>query len=75
MTHIISFKTYKEKYTPDEYAKAIEAEKPYLLEIEKAVTEVEYGQLEVRITLDVRAKCVEKVQIHSAKTWLRPKAQ
>jgi hypothetical protein len=56
---------------PEEYARIIEQQKPHLIEIENHVSELEYGELS--ITLTVRAGVVAKMEFHDSKTWLRPK--
>lgn len=45
--------------------------KPYLAVIDERATQVDYGEIELKIT--VRAGEVEKMQFIETKTWLKPK--
>jgi hypothetical protein len=60
------------RLTLDEYAEFIKKEKPYLVEIEKAVEDCSYGEIDIKLT--VRAGVVEKVVFWRGKTWLRDQA-
>jgi len=59
------------KMTPEQFADMLKELKPYFFKIEELCTEIEHGDL--TLTLTVRDKAVEKMSIHSEKTWLRPK--
>ncbi len=59
------------KLTPDEYAQIVMANKPYLIAVEQQVAEVDYGEMDIKLT--IRAGQVEKVQFWKGKTWLRDK--
>lgn len=59
------------KLTPDQYAELIKLTKPHLIEIEDRVKEVEYGELDVKLT--VRAGVIEKMNFYENKVWMRPK--
>lgn len=54
--------------TAEEFAQYIKLAKPYLPELERLVQEVEYGELDIR--LSVRRGTVEKMVIITSKTWL-----
>lgn len=43
--------------------------KPYLVELEKRVQELDYGELDCRLT--VRSGIVEKMTFIVSKTWLK----
>lgn len=53
----------------EELVKDILEKKPYLVALEEEVQNLEYGEIDVKIS--VRAKVVEKMQFIKAKTWLR----
>ncbi len=57
--------------TPEEYARIVAEQKPHLIEIENVAEQIEYGTME--ITLTVRAGVVVKMDFHNSKTWMRPK--
>jgi hypothetical protein len=59
--------------TPDQYAELIQKSKPYLIALEERVASIEYGDIEVRIT--VRAGAVEKMVFFEGKTWMRGKEE
>lgn len=61
------------RLTPDEYAQVIKTNKPYLVEIEDQVQEVQYGDIDVK--LSVRAGQVEKMTFLKGKVWLRDKSR
>ena len=69
----VELKTYavSPKMSPDEFAAMLRELKPYFFKIEELCTELEHG--DITLTLTVRDKAVEKMAIHSEKTWLRPK--
>ena len=58
--------------TAKQFAEMLKELKPYFFKLEEMCSELEHGDL--TITLSVRNKMVEKMAIHSEKTWLRPKA-
>lgn len=60
------------KLTADEYARIVMANKPYLIAIEKEVEQLDYGEMDIKIT--VRAGQVEKISFWKGKVWLRDKA-
>lgn len=49
----------------------IREHKPYLVALEERVEELDYGEIQVQIT--VRAGVVEKMAFWSGKTWMRQK--
>ena len=53
----------------EEFVIYLNTVKPYLVELEKAVQELDYGELDVRLT--VRAGVVEKMTFITSKTWLK----
>lgn len=55
--------------TAEEFAEYIKLQKPYLIEIEKQVQELDYGELDVR--LSIRSKVCEKMTFIKSKTWLK----
>ena len=59
------------KLTPEEYAQIVLENKPYLIEIERAVEETSYGEIDLK--LFVRAGQVEKVTFYKGKVWLKEK--
>lgn len=57
-----------------EFAQIIQTNKPYLVELENTVQEVQHGKIIVEI--DVRSGSVDKMVFKEvAKNWLREKAQ
>lgn len=60
-----------ENLAPEQYAQIIQENKPHLIEIENVAEELDYGIME--ITLTVRAGVVVKMDFHNSKTWMRPK--
>ncbi len=57
--------------TPEQYAEMIQKSKPYLVKVEEAVSEAEYGVVELSLT--VRAGVVEKIEFVQRKRWLKDK--
>lgn len=53
----------------EELVQEILTRKPYLIALEEEVQKLEYGEMDVKIT--IRAKVVEKMQFIKAKTWLK----
>jgi len=60
-----------EKLSCEEFAQIIAKQKPYLIEIERIVEEINYGDLDLK--LSVRAGVVEKMVITKGAIWLRNK--
>lgn len=53
-------------------ATAIKTKKPYILAIEEAAQNLDYGTMDVQ--MEVRAGAIEKMFFFNKKTWLREKA-
>lgn len=60
-----------DKMTPEEFAGLVLKNKPHLVEIEDKLKEIDYGEVQVNLT--VRAGVVSKMQFWSGNTWLKPK--
>lgn len=61
----------KIKLTPDEYAQIMKESKPHLIEIEDRVSEVQNGEIDIR--LYVRAGVVAKMSFFKNSTWIKEK--
>jgi hypothetical protein len=59
------------RLTPEQYGTYIRAQKPYLAAIEDRVNQVNYGTIEMKLT--VRAGVVEKMDLIESRTWLKDK--
>ena len=51
------------KLTPEEYAQIVLENKPYLIEIERIVEEVKYGEVDLKLT--IRDGQVEKINFYN----------
>lgn len=60
-----------EKMTPEEFAALVLKNKPHLVEIEDAVKDIQYGEIQINMT--VRAGVIQKMQFWSGRTWLKDK--
>lgn len=55
--------------TAEDFVAYIAKSKPYLVEVEKQVQDINYGEIDIRLT--VRAGVVEKIVFILSKTWLK----
>lgn len=57
--------------SPEEFAALVLKNKPHLIEIEDKAKDVNYGEMQVNLT--VRAGNIVKMQFWSGSTWLKDK--
>ncbi len=56
---------------PEDYAQMIQENKPYLIELENKAQQLDYGTIELRMT--VRAGVVVRMDFKSEQTWMKDK--